>query len=162
MARGEQQNCRGPLPCRLTGIQAGLGTCALELLEAQPNLDVIVGPVGGGGLLSGTCLAAHGMNPSVKIFACEPTGALDAMQSVRENRIVPMENPMTIAEGLCTSLGTHTLKILRDHLAGYFLVEESEIVQAMRFDYERLKMVIEPSSAVALAPLLPGNEVTSC
>ena len=139
-------------------IIAGQGTCALELLEAQPNLDVIVGPVGGGGLLSGTCLAAHGINPSIKIFACEPKGALDAVYSVQENRVVPMENPMTLAEGLCTSLGDQTLRILHDHLTGFFLVEESEIVQAMRFVYERLKIVIEPSSAVALAPLLRQEE----
>lgn len=126
----------------------------LEFQASIPDLEVILAPIGGGGLLSGTCIAAHGTNPSIQVYACEPTGALDAIQSVRENRIVPMTSPMTIAEGLRTSLGDVTLPILRKHLAGFFTVEEDEIVSAMRFAFDRLKIVIEPSSAVALAPLL--------
>jgi threonine dehydratase len=90
----------------------------------------------------------------MEIFACEPTGALDAKHSVQQNRIVPMPNPNTLADGLRTSLGHLTLPILRRHVAGFFTVEEEEIVQAMQFAHERLKLVIEPSSAVALAPLL--------
>lgn len=132
----------------------GQGTAMLEFQASIPDLEVILAPIGGGGLLSGTCIAAHGTNPSIRIYACEPTGALDAIQSVRENRIVPMTSPMTIAEGLRTSLGDVTLPILRKHLAGFFTVEEDEIVSAMRFAFDRLKIVIEPSSAVALAPLL--------
>ncbi len=135
-------------------VIAGQGTCMLEFLPLVPDLEVVLAPVGGGGLLSGTCLAAHGMKPSMEVYACEPTGALDAMQSVQENRIVPMPDPVTMAEGLRTSLGDVTLPILKQHLAGFFPVEEEEIVQAMRFAFERLKVVIEPSSAVALAPLL--------
>jgi threonine dehydratase len=88
------------------------------------------------------------------IFACEPTGALDTMDSVKQNRIVPMTNPNTLADGLRTSLGELTIPILRWHVTGFFVVGEEEIVQAMQFAYERLKLVIEPSSAVALAPLL--------
>lgn len=133
---------------------AGQGTAMLEFQASIPDLDVVLAPIGGGGLLSGTCIAAHGTNPSIRIYACEPTGALDAIQSVRENRIVPMKSPITIAEGLRTSLGDVTLPILRKHLAGFFTVEEDEIVSAMRFAFDRLKIVIEPSSAVALAPLL--------
>ncbi len=135
-------------------VIAGQGTCMLEFLSVVPDLEVVMAPVGGGGLLSGTCVTAHGMKPSVDVYACEPTGAWDARQSVEENRIVPMPHPVTIAEGLRTSLGNVTLPILREHLAGFFPVEEDEIVHAMRFAFERLKLVIEASSAVALAPLL--------
>ena len=135
-------------------VIAGQGTAVLELLGRVPDLDVLLGPIGGGGLLSGTCLAAHGLNPKIQVYACEPAGALDALHSVRENRIVPQEHPQTIAEGLRTSVGTLTLPILRDHLAGFFVVEEEEIVVAMRFVYERMKLVVEPASAVAVAPLL--------
>jgi len=135
-------------------VIAGQGTSALELLQQVEDLDVVLGPIGGGGLLSGTSLAAHGINPKIKIYACEPAGALDAMYSVQENRIVPQENPQTIAEGLRTSVGTITLPILREHMAGFFVVEEQEIVNAMRFIYERMKLIIEPASAVAVAPLL--------
>ena len=135
-------------------VIAGQGTAALELTEQVSDLDVVLGPIGGGGLMSGACLAAHGMNPKIQVYACEPAGALDAIYSVQENRIVPQSNPDTIAEGLRTSVGELTLAVLREHLAGFFVVEEQEIVQAMRFVFERLKLVIEPSSAVAVAPLL--------
>lgn len=135
-------------------VIAGQGTVMLEFLSTVPDLDVVLAPVGGGGLLSGTCVAAHGVNPTLQVYACEPAGALDAMHSVRENRVVPMPEPHTLAEGLKTSLGDVTLPVLRQHLAGFFVVEEEEIPRAMRFAFERLKLVIEPSSAVALAPLL--------
>lgn len=135
-------------------VVAGQGTATLEFLSAVPDLDVLLAPVGGGGLLSGACLAAHAINPALQIYACEPAGALDAVHSVRENRIVPMPEPRTLAEGLKTSLGDLTLPILRRHLSGFFVVEEAEIPPAMRFAFERLKLIIEPSSAVALAPLL--------
>ena len=135
-------------------VIAGQGTAALEFLDQVEDLDLILGPIGGGGLLSGTGLAAHGVNPKIQVYACEPAGALDAMYSVKENRIVPQEHPQTIAEGLRTSVGTLTLPILRSHLAGFFVVEEHEILEAMRFIYERMKLVIEPASAVAVAPLL--------
>ena len=138
-------------------VIAGQGTATLELLDSYPDLDVILGPVGGGGLLSGTCLTAHGRNPAIKVYACEPAWALDAMCSIQENRIVPPKRRDTIAEGLRTSLGEFTLAILRQHLEGVFVVEEDEIVQAMHVAFERLKIVIEPSSAVALAPVLRGE-----
>jgi threonine dehydratase len=135
-------------------VIAGQGTVALELLQTVPDLDAILAPIGGGGLLSGISIAAHAVNPAMKIYACEPMGALDAIHSLRENRIVPMPIPQTIADGLRTSVGDVTLPILRQHVESVFTVEESEIVRAMRFAFERLKIVIEPSSAVALAPLL--------
>jgi threonine dehydratase len=135
-------------------VITGQGTIALELLEQAGEVDAILAPIGGGGLLSGLCLAAHGLQPGIEIFACEPAGALDAIESVRQNRVVPMLHPVTIADGLRSSLGDRTLPILREHLSDFFIVQEEEMVAAMRFAYERLKLVIEPSSAVALAPLL--------
>ena len=141
-------------PFNDVAVMAGQGTTMLELFDQVPDMDVILAPVSGGGLLSGVCVAAHALDESLKIYACEPAGALDAMYSVQENRIVPMTDPHTIAEGLRASLGTRTLPILRGTLAGFFITQEHEIIDAMRFAHERLKLVIEPSSAVALAPLL--------
>lgn len=135
-------------------VIAGQGTILLELREQCPDTEILLAPVGGGGLLSGLCAASQGFNTGLKIYACEPAGALDAMHSVAENRIVGMPSPSTVADGLRTSLGTLTLPILRKHLAGFFVVTEEEIASAVRFAFERLKLVIEPSSAVALAPLL--------
>lgn len=135
-------------------VIAGQGTCAWELLEQVGELDVLLAPVGGGGLLSGLCVAAHARMPALRIVACEPVGALDARQSLRAGRIVPMENPQTIADGLRSSLGTHTFEILRAHLADVWPVEDREIIDALRCAHERWGLWIEPSSAVALVPLL--------
>jgi threonine dehydratase len=124
-------------------VIAGQGTIMLELLEQVRELDVILAPIGGGGLLSGLSIAAHAHRPGLEIFACEPTGALDAIESVKQNRVVPMVHPHTIADGLRTSLGDRTLPILRRHLTDFLTVQEEEIVTAMRFAYERLKLVID-------------------
>lgn len=135
-------------------VIAGHGTIMLEFLDQISHLDILLAPVGGGGLLSGLCIAGHHLQPSLKIFACEPAGAWDAERSIRENRIISMPNPQTMAEGLRTSLGSQTLPILRQHLSGVFSVSEEEIPLAMRVAFESLDIVIEPSSAVALAPIL--------
>jgi threonine dehydratase len=135
-------------------VIAGQGTVMVEFVDQVADLDIVLGPVGGGGLLSGLCLAAQALRPRMAIFACELAGALDAMNSVKQNRIVPMPNPNTLADGLRTSLGELTLPILRRHVSRFFAVGEEEIVQTMQFAYERLKLVIEPSSVVALVPLL--------
>lgn len=135
-------------------VIAGQGTVMMELIEQVSGLDVLLAPVGGGGLLSGLSVAGHHDLPGLKIFACEPEGALDAAESIRLNRIVPMNNPDTLADGLRTSLGDRTLPILRTHLEGVLPVSEREILAAMRFAHERLRLIIEPSSAVALAPIL--------
>lgn len=135
-------------------VIAGQGTIMLELLQQIGDLDAVLAPVGGGGLLSGLCVAAHHLNPHVLLYACEPLGAADALESIRQNKIVPMTNPQTVADGLRTSLGSRTLPILKRHLTDVFLVSEEEILAAMRFSQETLKLDIEPSSAVALAPLL--------
>lgn len=145
-------------PYNDANVMAGQGTVALEFLSQIPNLDVLLAPISGGGLMSGVCVAVHARNPDIRLYACEPAGALDATISVRENRIVPTAHPHTMADGLRATLGTLALPILRRHLSGFFVVEEREIVNAMRFAFERMKLVIEPSSAVALAPLLRGEE----
>jgi threonine dehydratase len=135
-------------------VIAGQGTILLEFLDQVKHLDVLLAPVGGGGLVSGSCIAGHHVQPTLEIFACEPEGALDVQQSIELNQIVSMSAPHTIADGLRTSLGSKALPILLEHLAGVFSVSEEEIRLAMRFAIEHLDLVIEPSSAVALAPLL--------
>ncbi len=138
-------------------IIAGQGTAALELLEQVDDLDAVIAPVGGGGLLSGVCIAARGLSPSIRIFGAEPAGADDAARSFREGRFIPQHDPRTIADGLKTSLGELTWPIIRDHVESIITVEEAEIVAAMRTFWERAKLVIEPSAAVAVAVALSAG-----
>jgi len=135
-------------------IIAGQGTAALELLEQVPDLDVVVVPVGGGGLLSGTCIACHGLRPDIRVIAAEPTAADDAARSFAAGRRIPQTDTRTIADGLLASLGELTWPIIRDHATAIVTVDEDEIVAAMRLVWERTKLVIEPSAAVAVAALL--------
>jgi threonine dehydratase len=135
-------------------IIAGQGTSALELLDQVPQLDAIVAPVGGGGLLSGICVAAKGLDPSIRIFAAEPLGADDAARSMAAGKLIPQTGPDTIADGLLTSLGELTWPIIRDHVERVVTVSEEEIVAAMRLAWERAKLLIEPSAAVAVAAVL--------
>jgi threonine dehydratase/serine racemase len=135
-------------------IIAGQGTAALELLEDIPALDALIAPVGGGGLLAGTCVAARGINASIRLFAAEPCGADDAAQSLSAGRLILQTAPNTIADGLLTSLGELTWPIIRDHVTGIVTVEDDATVAAMRLFWERAKLLIEPSSAVAIAALL--------
>jgi threonine dehydratase len=139
-------------------IIAGQATCCYELIGEINNLDAIITPVGGGGLLSGTCLSAHHLNPSIKIFGAEPAGAPDAFKSLQNNKIVPSVNPNSIADGLLTSLGDKTFPIIRDHISGIILVEDSEIIEAMKYLWERMKIIVEPSGAVPFAALLKNKE----
>ncbi len=136
-------------------VIASQGMVIGKLVDQFDHLDIVLGSVGGGGLRSGLCPHSAGTpTPRMAIFACEPAGALDAMNSVKQNRIVSRRNPNTLADGLRTSLGEQTLPMLRRHGTGLFAVGEEEIVQAMQFAYERLTLAIEPSSTVALVPLL--------
>lgn len=135
-------------------IIAGQGTAALELLEEVKNLDILMTPVGGGGLLSGTAIAAKAISPSIEIFAGEPEGADDACRSLLSGKIMPSESPETIADGLLTSLGDKTFPIIQKHVKAIFTVSDQEIAEAMRVVWERMKIIIEPSSAVPLAALL--------
>jgi len=138
---------------------AGQGTATWELLQTESALDVILAPVGGGGLLSGACLAAHGVNSEIKVYGCEPAHALDARLSLQQGYVVQPDSADTMAEGLRTSLGEFTFGVLRDHVEDIFVVEEEEILAAMKMAFECLHLVIEPSSAVALAPILRGESV---
>ena len=134
-------------------VIAGQGTAALELLSDIPGLDVIIAPVGGGGLLSGTAIAAKGIKPGIRVIAGEPEMADDAFRSMKENRIVPSVHPKTVADGLLTSLGSLTFPIVREHVEQIVTVSEVGIIEAMKFIWERAKIVIEPSSAVAVGVL---------
>jgi len=135
-------------------IMAGQGTAALELLEEVPDLDAILAPVGGGGLVSGVTIAARGNKPGIRVFAAEPKGADDAARSKVASERILQTGPKTIADGLLTSLGELTWPIIRDLVEDVLTVEESEIVMAMRLAWERAKLMIEPSSAVPVAAAL--------
>lgn len=135
-------------------VIAGQGTAALELLEQAPGLDAVVTPVGGGGLLAGVSIAARSLVPSLRIFAAEPAGADDAARSRAAGTLLPQTGPHTIADGLLTSLGDLTWPVLRDEVERVVTVREEEIVVAMRLAWQRAKLLIEPSAAVALAAVL--------
>lgn len=139
-------------------IIAGQGTVALELMEEIEDLDYVLAPVGGGGLLSGTSIAAKALNPRIKVIGCEPKNADDAYRSIKAGRIIQPENPNTIADGLKTSLGDKTFPIIQEFVDEIALVTEEEIITAMRYIFERMKIIIEPSSAVPFAALL-SNEL---
>ena len=135
-------------------VIAGQGTAALELVEEIRDLDSIVAPVSGGGLLGGTALAAHGNDPRIRIFGAEPSGADDAMRSLAEGRIVKPENPQTICDGLRSHLGSVTFPILCEHVTKIIAVPDEETARAMRLVWEILKVLVETSSAIALAAVL--------
>ena len=135
-------------------VIAGQGTAALELLEDEPDLDAVIAPVGGGGLLSGTAIVAKGIRPSIKAYGAEPAGADDAYRSLRAGRIIPQTDPRTIADGLRSSLGDKTFAVLSTNVDAIETASEEAIVRAMRLLWEKLKMIVEPSSAVPLAVLL--------
>ena len=135
-------------------IIAGQATAALELLADIPDLDLILTPVGGGGLVSGTALTVRGLSSPSRVIAAEPKGADDAYRSFRAGRIIPSVNPQTIADGLLTSLGDKTFAIIRDCVDDIVTVEEADIIRAMRLIWERMKIIVEPSAAVPLGALL--------
>jgi threonine dehydratase/serine racemase len=138
-------------------VIAGQGTVALELLEQVPGLDAIVAPVGGGGLLSGVCIAVKALHPSIRILAAEPAGADDAARSLAAGRLIPQTMPRTVADGLLTSLGELTWPIIRSHVERILTVSDEEILAAMRLAWERAKLLIEPSAAVPLAAVLSDS-----
>lgn len=138
-------------------VMAGAGTAALELVGEAGELDLVLTPVGGGGLLSGTVTAVKGLCPKAVVWGVEPRGADDACRSLREGRIVPQTDPHTIADGLRTSLGELTFAVIRERVDDIVLAEEEEILEAMRFLWERMKLVVEPSGAVPLVPVLKGR-----
>jgi len=135
-------------------IIAGQATATKELLEDVPDLDLILCPVGGGGLLSGTALAANYFSEKAKVIACEPTGADDAYRSFNAGKIIPSISPDTIADGLLTSLGKRNFPIIQKYVSQIVTVDDDAIIKAMKLIYERMKIVIEPSSAVPLAAII--------
>ena len=142
-------------------IIAGQATAAKELLEDFGDLDAVFAPVSGGGLLSGTCLGAKGSRADVRVFGCEPERADDAYRSLTTGILQAQDSSDTIADGLRASLAPRTFAILRRHVERILLVSEEEIISAARLVWERMKNIIEPSSAVAIAPLLRPGVVAS-
>jgi threonine dehydratase len=135
-------------------VIAGQASAAKELLEEVPDLDAVLAPVSGGGLLSASCLSAKHMNSQIRVYGCEPERANDAYRSLQTGILQKLESSDTIADGLRASLAPRTFAILQRSLAGVLLVGEAEIISAMRLIWERMKIIVEPSAAVAVAPLL--------
>jgi len=134
-------------------VIAGQGTATVELLDSVPELDVIITPVGGGGLLSGTSITAKGLKPNIHVIAGEPEMADDAYRSMKEGKIIPSVHPKTIADGLLTSLSDRTFSIIQQNVEQVVTVSEQGIIDSMKFIWERAKIVIEPSAAVPVAVL---------
>lgn len=138
-------------------VIAGQATAAKEFFEQTPGLNFLVAPVGGGGLLSGTCLAASFFSPETSVIGAEPEGADDAFRSLESGMIEPSQSE-SIADGLLTTLGTKTFPIIQENVKGILTASDTEIIKAMRLIWERLKIIIEPSAAVALAVVLKEKE----
>jgi threonine dehydratase len=138
-------------------IICGQGTAAKELIEEVGKLDIVMAPVGGGGLISGTAISTKGMLPSAKVIAVEPSGADDAYRSFTTGEFVPSVNPRTIADGLLTSLGELTFRVIMDKVDEICTVSEEAIVTAMRMIWERMKIVVEPSGAVPFAAIIENK-----
>ncbi|RLD43277.1 MAG: threonine/serine dehydratase [Bacteroidetes bacterium] len=139
-------------------IIAGQATATKELLEEYESLNYIIAPVGGGGLLSGTALSAFYFADKTKVIGAEPSEADDAYKSFENGKIIPSKNPNTIADGLLTSLGDKTFSIIQQYVDAIMLCDENSIIAAMKLVFERMKIVIEPSSAAALAIIMENKE----
>jgi threonine dehydratase len=139
-------------------VICGQGTAAKELIEDVPYLENILAPVGGGGMISGTAISAKALNPEIKVFGAEPQNADDAYRSFKSGKLIPSQNPQTIADGLLTSLGDLTFEIIRKKVDDIYTVDEGSIINAMRLIWERMKIIIEPSSAVPLAVVIANKQ----
>jgi threonine dehydratase len=142
-------------------VICGQGTAALELMEQQPNVDIVVAPVGGGGLLSGTSTCVKGINSSVNVIGAEPYNARDAFLSFASGSIVPSVNPVTVADGLLTSLSDLTFAVIRKNVDDIYTAKEETIIECMLLIWERMKIIIEPSSATVLAVIKENPEAFS-
>jgi threonine dehydratase len=138
-------------------VIAGQGTAALELLDQAGPFDLVITPVGGGGLLAGTALAVRGTSPETRVIGVEPKEADDARRSLELGTIQPSNDPKTIADGLRTSLGVRPFSVIRRDVEAILTATEAEILETLRFVWERFKIIIEPSSAVPVAPILNGR-----
>lgn len=139
-------------------IITGQATCAKELLEEIADLDAIITPVGGGGLLSGTLLSANYISPKTEVFAAEPEGAADAIYSIKSGKIEKAKYIDTIADGLLTTLGTKNFEIIKKYIKGIILVSDIEIIESLKIIFQRLKIVVEPSSVTALAAIIKQKD----
>ena len=140
-------------------VICGQGTASLELIEEKPDLDVVLTPVGGGGLFSGTLVYIKETNPRTKVYAGEPANADDAFRSLRDDKLYPSVNPNTIADGLRTSLCPLTFEVIKKYADGILPVSEESIIKAMRLIWERMKIIIEPSSAVPIAAVMENPHI---
>ena len=141
-------------PFNNPNVIAGQGTAALELIEEIGALDAVIAPIGGGGLMSGTCITTRSLLPNARLFGAEPKGADDAYRSLKEGKMLPQENPNTICDGLLTSMGENTWNILKDHLNDIYTVSDDEVIKAMKLIWERMKIIIEPSCATPVAAVM--------
>ena len=142
------------LPCDHPDIIAGQGTATLELLEEVPDLNAVIAPIGGGGLMSGTSITARAMDPRIRIFAAEPEGADDVARSLAQGELIKQTDPRTICDGLLVSLGDLTWPIVRDHVERVVTFSDEEVIAAMRLAWQRAKLPVEPSGAASLAAVL--------
>jgi len=140
-------------------VIAGQGSCSAELIEQVDNLDMVVAPIGGGGMISGTCLTLSNLAPDVKIYAAEPEQADDAARSFRAGHIIADDAPVTVADGLKVPLKERTWHFVSNHVTDILTASEDEIIEAMKLIWKRMKIVIEPSSAVPLATILKNKDV---
>ena len=150
----QEKNAHFIHPYNDNRIIEGQATSAKELIEDVSELDYLVTPVGGGGLLSGSALSVNYFSPKTKIIGAEPSGADDAFRSLKAGKIIPSINPTTIADGLLTSLGTKTFPIIKEKVEQILLVDDAKIIEAMKLIWERMKIIIEPSAAVPLAVVM--------
>lgn len=140
-------------------VIAGQATCSLELLDQVPELDAVIAPIGGGGMISGTCLTLSNKAPGVKIYAAEPLNADDAARSLKAGHIIADDAPNTVADGLKVPLKELTWHFVSNYVSDIFTATEEEIIDAMKLTWKRMKIVIEPSCAVPLAAILKNPEV---
>ncbi len=138
-------------------VIAGQATAALELIDDAPDLNILMAPVGGGGLLSGTSLSAAYLSPKTKVIGAEPDSVNDAFKSFRTGRVQPPTGNETVADGLRTALSELTFSIIRKNVEDIITAKEGNIIAAMRLIWERMKMVVEPSASVPLATIMEGN-----
>lgn len=140
-------------------VIAGQATCSRELVTQVDNLDAVIAPIGGGGMVSGTCLTLSNIAPEIKIYAAEPKNADDAYRSFNAGHIIADDAPQTIADGLKVPLKELTWHFVSNHVTDILLATEEEIIEAMRITWQRMKIVIEPSSAVPLATIMKNKEI---
>ena len=140
-------------------IMAGQGTCAKEMLEDIPTLDIIVSPVSGGGLLSGTLIASKNMNKSIEVFGAEPEEADDAFQSLKQGKIVPNKTINTVCDGLRAEIGSKTFPVIQDLVDGIETVSETDIIESLRMIWERMKIIVEPSCSISLAMVIKNSNL---